>query len=324
MVRGRMTKLRVLFNSVETIDAGVVFSRLRSLGIRDVSMFFDLDRPALPSHFETAAAEFDTVFVNVMHGPTFLGQAGWREELNRDCERNIPALAALGIDHYTFMIESNLYGHRWHPSLRRYVSGDRLVEAFNAFHQFAHQVNPNANVVLVPYPNPLMNLSCGIRGWKDWWVRYGERMRFDSVALDAHVGVWIFAPTDRSAANRLAGAVDFLRGRGHEPLYVEVGYPTTRFKPLLGLYGWGREKDQARLLGTCHDSLEGAGVEWMQICECIDPATDRVYDTRLLGDDGMLPKAFGLVPVLEEKHWGLLRSDGSAKMACDWLRGVID
>ena len=317
-----MTKLRVLFNSVETIDTTDVFARLKSLGIRDVSMFCDLDAPCLPPHFEKASREFDRVFVNVMHRSAFVNEEGWRRKLKDDCADKLAGMASLGINDYAFMIECNLYGLRWHPSLKGYVSRDRLVDTFNTFYSCAHEVNPDANVILVPYPNPLMNLSCGIRGWKDWWVRYGERMKFDRVALDSHVGVWIFAPTRRSAARRLASAAGFLIERGHPPLYVEVGYPTTGIKPLLGLFGWGREKDQVRLLDACLESLSLAGVEWMQICECIDPATDRVYDTLLLGDRGMIPRAFGLVPVIEEKHWGLFNSNGSEKAACEWVRGT--
>lgn len=58
----------------------------------------------------------------------------------------------------------------------------------------------------------------------------------------------------------------------------------------------------------------------MQICEFINPA-NRPYES-FFGDKGRVPKFLGFIPVREEKHWGLLRSDGSEKMACEWVRKI--
>ena len=225
-----MTALRVLFNTVEAIDAADVFPRLKALGVVAVSVFCELDRAEL--HPNRAAAEqFGEVNANLMHAATFHDEPGWEKKLRADCARLIPELAA-------------------------------------------------------------------------------------------HVGVWIAAPTDGSVQRHLRDAVSFLKERGHDPIYVEVGYPTHGFKPLAGLYGWGREKDQAAMLKTCYAELSDLGVPWMQICECIDPAGEQVYDSRLMGDEGRVPKAFGIVPVSEERHWGLLNADGSEKEACEWVAEV--
>jgi hypothetical protein len=201
------------------------------------------------------------------------------------------------------------------------VHRDRLVEHFNTFYDLAHEANPQANVILVPYPHPLMNLNCGIRGWKDWFVKYGERMKFDQIALDAHVGIWIQAVTRKALCKRLTDAIGFIQGRGHSVLYVEVGYPTIGYKPPIGWYGWGREKDQVEVLRICYEVLEQMGIPYMQICECRDPDTAvQVYES-FFGNKGMLPRFFG-IPVREEAHWGLIRKDGTEKEACQWVRHI--
>jgi hypothetical protein len=315
-----MTALRVLFNTVEAIDAADVFPRLKALRVGAFSMFCELDRAELHPNLRAAAEQFSDINVNLMHAAAYRDEQGWEKKLRADSARVIPELAALGIDNYAWMIECNLNGYRWHPLLGSFAGGEKLAERFGVFYECAHEANPAANVIVVPYPHRLMNQSYGRGGWKDWWVRVGERLAFDAVALDAHVGVWIAAPTDGSVRRHLRDAVTFLKERGHEPMYVEVGYPTHGFKPLAGLYGWGREKDQAALLKTCYEELTDLGVPWMQICECIDPAGEQVYDSRLMGDEGRVPKALGVVPVSEERHWGLLNADGSEKSACEWVR----
>ena len=180
-------------------------------------------------------------------------------------------------------------------------------------------------MVAVPYPNPLMNLNCGRHGWKDWWVKHGEKMKFDNVAMDAHLGVWIYAPTKNGIYERLCDSVKFLNKRGYKPSYVEVGYPTTGFKPLIGLYGWGREKDQINVLDSCYRALTDTEVLYMQICEFIDPST-QLYDFSLpsIGKKGQVPKFLGIIPVLEEKHWGLLKADGTEKKACNWVKEITN
>ncbi len=82
----------------------------------------------------------------------------------------------------------------------------------------------------------------------------------------------------------------------------------------------GQGKDQPDVLEICFRSLDEMDVPWMQICEFIDPSTERMCDSTLIGNKGRLPKVFGVIPVLEEKHWGLLMKDGSEKLACDWVR----
>lgn len=316
-----MTKLRVLFNVLEVHDPAKIFPLAKSLGIESISIFGDLCWPELPERFNTIAREFTDVCVNLYHEPTYTDKPGWRESLEKDSERILPALARIGIDNYAWMIECNLYGYPWNPLVGRYVHRDRLVERVNAFHEVAHAVNPRAVVIGVPYPSQFMNLNCGVHGWKDWWVRHGEKMKFDRIAMNAHIGVWIHAPTGRWVYRHLTDAVRFLQKRGYPPLYVEVGYPTLGRKPLIGLYGWGREKDQADLLKTCYRAISDMGVPAMQICEFIDPDPDgQVYEI-FYGDKGKLPGFLG-VAVEEEAHWGLLRSDGTDKSVCSWIREV--
>ena len=317
-----MTELRVLFNALGMLKTGDVLPKVKSLGIKSVSIFGDLGCKKIPAHFESVSREFKNVNVNLIHNPTYKNEANWKEKLQKDGARTIAALAELGLNNYPWMIECNLYGYRWNPQFAECVHRDKLVEHFNVFYGLAHDVNPDASVIAVPYPHPLMNLNCGRRGWKDWWVKYGEKLKFDQVALDAHVGVWIHALTKKKVYERLVDSVSFLQKRGYPVLYVEVGYPTTGLKPLTGWYGWGREEDQAEILDVCYRALTDMGVPWMQICEFIDPATKRIYDSSLLGDKGEIPKLLGFIPVVREKHWGLLRSDGSEKKACGWIRKI--
>lgn len=316
-----MTKLRVLFNVLEVLDTDKIFPRVKSLGIESISVFGDLRWKRLPAYFKSVGNQFTDVCVNLYHNPTYLNETGWRGLLEEDCSRIIPALARLGIHNYAWMIEGNLYGYPWNPLVGRYAHRDRLAERFNAFYDAAHAANPRANVLVVPYPHLLMNLNCGPRGWKDWWARHGERMKFDRVALNAHIGVWIFAATRGWVYRHLVDSIGFLQKRGHEPLYVEVGYPTAGRMPLIGWYGFGREKDQVALLKTCYRALSDTGVPSMQICEFIDPdPAGQIYET-FYGRDGRLPRFFG-VPVTEEANWGLLRRDGTEKEACGWVRDV--
>ena len=117
--------------------------------------------------------------------------------------------------------------------------------------------------------------------------------------MDAHVGVWIHALTKKWVYKRLVDSIKFLRERGYPVLYVEVGYPTTRYKPIIGWYGWGREKDQVNMLDICYRAISDMEVPYMPICEFIDP-TDWPYEP-FFGDEGRVPKFLGF-PVLEEKH----------------------
>ncbi|MFH1538105.1 MAG: hypothetical protein ABIH66_04045 [bacterium] len=314
-----MTKLRVLFNVLGVLDTKEIFPRVKSLGIGRISVFGDLRWKRLPAYFKDVGKEFTDICINLFHDPTYLNEPGWRNSLEKDCDRIIPALARLGINKYAWMIEGNLYGYPLNPLVGRYVSRDRLVERFNAFYDAAHAANPRAEVIIVPYPHLLMNLNCGLRGWKDWWLRQGERMKFDRVALNAHVGVWIFAATDGWAYRHLVDSIGFLQNRGHEPLYVEVGYPTAGRMPLIGWYGRGREKDQEALLKTCYRALSDMGVSYMQICEFIDPDPDGQIYEHFFGSNGRLPRFLG-VPVIEEANWGLLRRDGTEKESCRWVR----
>lgn len=313
-----MSKLRVLFNVLGVHDADEIFPKVKSMGINAISMFGDLSAP-LPDHFKRAVDEFEDVNVNLIHNPTYKDRPGWRDSLRLDGEKTIAALAGIGIHNYVWMLECNLYGYKWNPLVGPYVHRDRLVEHFNAFSRLAHEINPRANVIMVPYPNPFMNLNCGIRGWKDWFVKYAEQMEFDVIAIDAHVGVWIYAFTNGGLRRCLVDAVDFIRGRGHSIYYVELGYPTCGYKPLIGGYGWGRQHDQVELLETCFQALSEKEIPYMQICEFIDPDTSvQVYE-KFFGRDGRLPRFLG-IPVLEEAHWGLLKKDGSEKKACQWVR----
>ncbi|MEW5944600.1 MAG: hypothetical protein AB1742_00220 [bacterium] len=316
-----MTRLRVLFNVLETRDVNRFFPLVKSLGIESASVFGSLRWKRLPRYFTAVAREFTDVCVNLLHDPAYRDEPGWREALQADCARIVPALAALGIHDYAWMIEGNLYGYPWNPLVGRYVHRNRLVDRFNAFYDAAHAANPRARVIIVPYPHPLMNLDCGVRGWKDWWTLHGAKAKFDAAALNAHVGVWIPAASRSRARRRLLDSVRFMQDRGFPPLYVEVGYPTAGRKPLVGWYGRGTERDQARLLAACCEALNDAGVPAMQICELMDPdPSGQIYES-FFGNEGKLPRFLG-APVVEEAHWGLLRKDGTEKPACDWVRRV--
>ncbi len=317
-----MTEIRVLFNALKDLDTEEIFPKVKSLGVDAISVFGQLEWKELPFYFESVAEEFKDVIVNLYHAPTYLNEAGWRESLLEDGKRTIKNLAELGIDNYAWMIECNLFGYSWNGMVGNFVHRNRLADRFDLFYEIAHDVNPDANVIIVPYPHPLMNMDRGLSGWRDWWRDYGEKMRFDQVALNAHVGVWIYGMTDKWVYKRLVDPIRFLQKRGHPVRYVEVGYPTAGYKPLTGGYGWGREEDQVNLLKTCFKALEDTAVPWMQICEFIDPVSKRIYDTPLLGDEGEIPKILGIFPVIEEKHWGLLRADESEKPACEWVRKI--
>jgi hypothetical protein len=313
-------KLRVLFNVLATLNAQEVFARVKSLGIGAISLFGELGQP-LPDHFRIAAEEFTDVNVNLIHRPTYRDKPGWKDELERDGRKTVAELAQLGINNYVWLLECNLYGYRWNPLVGKFVHRDRLVEHFNVFYQVVHEVNERAKVVMVPYPHPLMNLNRGWRGWRDWFVKEGERMHFDLLALDAHVGVWIYAWGKRGLRRRLLDAIDFLQGRGYQIYYIEVGYPTAGRKPPVGFYGWGSEQDQVEVLKTCWNALAERGIPYMQICEFIDPVPKRQVYEKFFGHYGHLPRFFG-IPVREEAHWGLLRKDGTEKQACQWVREI--
>ena len=93
------------------------------------------------------------------------------------------------------MIELNLYGIRFNPLVKKYINRNKLERHFNLFYEVAHDINPDAKIIIVPYPYLLMNQKCGPRGWRDWWKKYGENLKFDLVSLNAHIGTWILAPT---------------------------------------------------------------------------------------------------------------------------------
>ncbi len=312
--------LRVLFNVLETLNAEEVFSRVRSLGINAISFFGELGKP-LPNHFRRAAQEFVDVNVNLIHRPTYRDKPGWRDELQRDARMTIAELKELGLNNYVWLLECNLYGYRWNPLVGKFVHRDRLRDHFNEFYRIAHEVNDSANVIFVPYPHPLMNLNRGLRGWKDWFVKESKKILFDAISLDAHVGTWIYAFGQKGLCRRLIDAIDFLHGLGHSIYYIEVGYPTARRKPPVGFYGWGRERDQVEVLKTCRQALADRGIQYMQICEFIDPDPKGQIYENFFGHYGRLPRFFG-VPVVEEAHWGLLRRDGSEKPACQWVREI--
>lgn len=317
-----MTKLRVLFNTMEASNPQEIIPKVKSLGIESISVFGEINGKELPPHFQAIAKEFKNINVNLFHLPTYHNETNWPESLKKDSAITIASLAQLSIHNYAWMIEGNLYGFRWNPLLVRYIRSDRLVGHFNAFYEIAHQINKNANVIVVPYPHPLMNLNCGIHGWKDWWIKYGEKLKFDSLALDAHIGVWIYALTKKGIRKRLVNPINFLKERGYSVSYVEVGYPTHGFKPLAGWYGWGREKDQLELLKISYQVLNDLEVPYMQICEFIDPDPKKqIYET-FFGKKGQVPKFLGFIPVNEEKHFGLLKKDRSEKQACTWVRSI--
>lgn len=313
-------RLRVLFNVLETLDADDIFAKVESLGIDAISFFGELGRP-LPDHFSMAAREFEDVNVNLIHRPTYRDKPGWRDELERDGRMTIAELRDLGINNYVWLLECNLYGYRWNPLVGKFVHRDRLRDHFNAFYDIAHEVNPSARVIFVPYPHPLMNLNRGLGGWKDWFIKESAKIKFDQIALDAHVGVWIYAWGNGGLRRRLIDAIDFLYSRGHSLYYIEVGYPTARRKPPIGFYGWGRKKDQVEALKTCWKALADRGVPYMQICEFIDPDPKGQIYENFFGHYGRLPRFFG-IPVVEEAHRGLLKRDGSEKPACEWVREV--
>ncbi|MFX0135098.1 MAG: hypothetical protein ACFFDN_15760 [Candidatus Hodarchaeota archaeon] len=316
-----MTKLRVLFNVLSVLNPRIIFPKVKHLGINSISFFGSLGYKKLPNHFELASKEFTDININVIHKPSFLNLTKWQEHLKKVGPRTISDLAELGINNYIWMIECNLFGQAFNPLMGKYVNANKLTEHFKLFYQIAHDNNPNANVIIVIYPHRLINLDCGLRGWKDWWVKKGEKLKFDTVAVDAHIGTWIPAPTKHIVYSHLINTIDFLQKRGYPPLYIEVGYPTVGHKPLLGWFGWGREKDQLNMLKVCYAAIKNMKVPFMQICEFIDPdPKGQIYET-FFGDEGKLPK-FLAFSVLEEAHWGLLRRDGSKKLACDWIRKI--
>ncbi len=316
-----LTKLRVLFNVLSVLNPKKIFPKVKDLGINSISFFGSLSYEKLPNHFEMAAREFTEININVIHKPSFTNVKNWQKYLKRDGARVIPSLAELGIHNYIWMIECNIYGQAFNPLMGKYVNANKLSEHFRIFHEVAHEYNPDANVIIVVYPHKLINLDCGLRGWKDWWIKHGEKLKFDSVAVDAHIGTWIPAPTKHVAHAHLVDTIDFLKKRGHPVRYVEVGYPTAGHKPLIGWYGWGREKDQLNLLKVCHAALKNTKVPFMQICEFMDPnPKGQIYET-FFGEEGKLPK-FLAFSVSEEAHWGLLKRDGSEKLACNWIRKI--
>ncbi len=316
-----MTKLRALFNVLEVYNVKELLSEAKALGIEAVSCFGYLGGEHLPTYFEYLGREFKDVNVNLFHNPTYRNEPNWKYLLRRDGSRTLRALAEVGINNYPWMIQCNLYGYKWNPLVGSYVHRDKLVEHFNAFYDLAHEVNPKANVILVLYPHRLMNLNCGVHGWKDWFLRYRDKLKFDAIALDAHVGVWIQALTRKGITKRLVDPIRFLQDRGYSVSYVEVGYPTVGYKPPIGWYGWGTEEDQAELLDICYRTLEEMKVPYMQICEFIDPdPKGQIYES-FFGKDGKLPRFLG-IPVREEAHWGLLRKDRTKKKACEWIKRI--
>lgn len=318
-----MTKIRVLFNVISNHDLNKIVPKVKSLGINAISIFGNVGYKSLPNHFKTVGKEFDDVVVNLYHIPTYENRANWEKYLKKDGERIISALADCGINKYAWMIELNLYGQLFNPLVKRYVNRKKLQNHFNSFYDVAHDVNPNAEVIVVPYPYALMNLSCGIRGWRSWWIKYGEKLKFDKVSLNAHIGTWILAPTRYNVYRHLIKSVGFIQKRGHEVNYVEVGYPTVGIgrKPSIGWYGWGREKDQVKMLKICYSALKKMEVPYMQICEFIDPPPDQLNYEPFFSEMGRTPKVLGMT-VQEELHWGLLRKDGSEKPACDLIRKI--
>lgn len=112
----------------------------------------------------------------------------------------------------------------------------------------------------------------------------------------------------------LINSIGFIQDRGYLVYYVEVGYPTSRLKPVIGWCGWGREKDQLTMLKTYYQARKAKDVPWMQICEFIDPDPEKLNYVPFFSELGETPKVLG-INVSEELHWGLLRRDGSEKMA---------
>ena len=316
-----LTKFRVLFNVISPLDLKVIVPKVKSLGINAISIFGTLDYEKLPSHFKTVGSEFEDVVVNLYHPPTFANRKNWPQLLRKDGERTVAALAEVGINNYAWMIELNLYGQSFNPLVKGYINRNKLQRHFNTFYEVAHDVNPDANVIIVPYPHALMNLDCGLRGWRSWWIKFGERLKFDTVSLNAHIGTWIPAPTNANVFKHLTGSIKFLQERGHQVYYVEVGYPTHGLKPVLGWYGWGREKDQVQMLKICYQALKSMNVPYMQVCEFIDPHPGSPNYETFFGDEGEHPSFLGIT-VSEELHWGLLKCDGTEKLACKLIRKI--
>ena len=320
----RQTTLRLYFNGLSLLNPEFVVKKVKSLGIKAISFWVDLSWERIPEYVEIMASEFENINATPFHDPSFKNEPGWEDGLRRDAEKTIKALARLGINNYPWMIECNLYDYWWNGQFEDFVNRNQLARQFNTFYEIAHSANPDANVLIVPYPCVQMNHDSGKNGWKDWWVNYGEKMKFDQVALDAHVGVWIWARTNQALYDKIIDPVCFLKKRGHQVQYIEVGYPTCRgMKPRVGGYGWGREQDQVELLETCYQAVIDMGVPWMQICEFTDPVAKREYDYASLGNDqGEIAKFLGILPVREERHFGLLKPDGTEKKACNWVRKI--
>lgn len=55
--------------------------------------------------------------------------------------------------------------------------------------------------------------------------------------------------------------------------------------------------------------------------EIIFQASAQVYE-RFFGNKGKVPKFLGFIPILEEAHWGVFKSNGTEKKACEWIRKV--
>ena len=111
----KITKLRVLFNVISTLDLNVIIPKVKSLGIKSISIFGSLRYKSLPEHFYVIGKEFKDVVVNLYHVPTYENRGNWEEKLKNDGARIIAALADAGIDHYAWMIELNLYGQAFNP-----------------------------------------------------------------------------------------------------------------------------------------------------------------------------------------------------------------
>ncbi len=316
-----MTNIRVLFNFISTLDLNVIIPKVKSLGINSISIFGTLQYKKLPNHFSIVGKEFKDVVVNLLHPPTYENRKNWEQILRKDGIKIITALAEAGINHYAWMNEINLYGQSFHPIVKGYVNRNRIQKHFNTFYEIAHDANPDAKVIIVPYPHALINLDCGIKGWRSWWIKHGEKLKFDLISLNAHIGTWIPAPTKINVYSHLTSSIGFLQDRGYPVFYVEVGYPTYGLKPLIGWFGWGREKDQVEMLKICYQALKAMKVPYMQVCEFIDPHPKKQIYEYFMGKEGKKPAFLGIT-VSEELHWGLLRNNGTEKLACQLIRRI--
>ncbi|PIU65130.1 MAG: hypothetical protein COS84_07300 [Armatimonadetes bacterium CG07_land_8_20_14_0_80_40_9] len=330
-----MTKLRFWFN-LRSMEAKRSYQVIKNLGMDSIflPLIFPTERGdelsasfrfkdeeeakkryfkdgTLPDYITLAAKEFKHICVHFFHDAIYKDNLKWQESLVRDTKDAVSELSKIGINHYQWMLEHSLYGYSWHPVNKNFVPRDKVYERFNLFYDTCHQINKDAIVITGPYPNPLMNLDCGMKGWKDYFIKFEKKLKYDEIGLNCHVGVWIFAWNKRRLRAHIIDSVKFLQDRGNVIHHLEVGYPTTKIKPILGLYGWGREVDQKELLDVCFPAISELDIPYMQIYEFIDP--ERGFK---------VPKFLGLIKVLEEAHWGALRSDGTEKKACEWIREV--